>query len=69
MNKEKLKQLINDLLESVDEDVRNEVYDVYYQPNEEHVYLVVSGMAYDGNDKEAYEVAQIEEQEVIHWHV
>ena len=69
MNKEKLNQLINEELESMDAEVRNELYDVYYAPNEDNIYLVVSGMAYDGTDKDAYEVAQIEEQEVIHWHV
>lgn len=69
MNREKLKQLINEELESTDVELREGLYDVYYSPNEEQVYLVSSGMAYEGDDKEAYEVVQIENQEVIHWHV
>ena len=70
MNKEKLNQLIIEDLESMDEtEGKNALYDVYYEPNRGYIYLVSSGMAYEGDDKEAYEVAQIENQEVIHWHV
>lgn len=69
MNRKQLEKMIKEDLQETEVESRDALYDVYYEPNRGYIYLVSSGMAYEGDDKEAYEVAQIENQEVIHWHV
>ena len=62
-----LKQLKEDL-----EELRNEEWftdetllDWYFEPSTGLLYFIDSGMAYAGDDKEAYEVYQTEGMEVI----
>lgn len=67
MKKEELLELIKEELASMDEEIRDNLYDVYFQPSDNHIWLMDSGMEYSGDDRDAYYVAQIEGQEVISW--
>ncbi|OFO55571.1 hypothetical protein [Nosocomiicoccus sp. HMSC059G07] len=69
MDKDHIILLINEDLDSMDEEFRDEPYDIYFQPNEGQIYMSVSGMEYDGYDKEAYIIAKIENQEVVNWYI
>ena len=57
---DKIKQYISEM----DEEIRNGLYDVYLESNG-NLWFVDSGMAYDGDDKSAKEVAQVEDGEII----
>lgn len=59
------KALTQELLDSMDEDVKVGDYDVYYQPNQKSVWLEGGwGMAYSGDDEDAFMVLQVEEGEI-----
>ena len=58
----RIKEAINDL----DEEIANDLYDAYIQTNG-LIWLEDSGMAYQGDDDNAKEVAQVENGEVINW--
>lgn len=64
---ENLTELINEILEDLETELANELLDWYYEPANQEVYFVTSGMAYDGDDKSAFEVAQSENGEIINW--
>ena len=67
---ENLTELINDYLDDLkqnDPELATELFDWYYEPANQEVYFVTSGMAYDGDDKSAFEVAQSENGEIINW--
>ena len=64
---ENLTELINETLENLEPELANELLDWYYEPANQEVYFVTSGMAYDGDDKSAFEVAQSENGEIINW--
>lgn len=64
---ENLTELINETLEDLEPELANELLDWYYEPANQEVYFVTSGMAYDGDDKSAFEVAQSENSEIINW--
>lgn len=64
---ENLTDLINEILEDLEPELANELLDWYYEPANQEVYFVTSGMAYDGDDKSAFEVAQSEDGEIINW--
>lgn len=64
---ENLTELINEILEDLEPELANELLDWYYEPENQEVYFVTSGMAYDGDDKSAFEVAQSEDGEIINW--
>lgn len=57
---------LNDLKQN-DPELATELFDWYYEPTNQEVYFVTSGMAYDGSDKSAFEVAQSENGEIINW--
>lgn len=57
---------LNDLKQN-DPELATELFDWYYEPTNQEVYFVTSGMAYDGDDKNAFEVAQSENGEIINW--
>lgn len=59
--------LINEYLEDLEPELANALLDWYYEPASQEVYFVTSGMAYDGSDKRAFEVAQSENGEIINW--
>ena len=66
IEKELFTLLTREVLDSMDEDGKYGEYDVYYQPNERSVYLVGGfGMAYDGDDEDAFKVLQIEGGEIL----
>lgn len=67
MKKEDLLKLIKEELASMDEEIRDNLYDVYFQPSDNHIWLMDAGMEYSGDDRDAYYVAQIENQEVVSW--
>lgn len=50
----------------LDEEIRGELWDAWEQ-SDGSIWLVESGMAYNGGDKEAKEVAQVEDGKVINW--
>lgn len=60
----KLQDRINKYISEMDEEVRNCLYDVYEESNGT-LWFVESGMAYNGDDKSAKEVAQVEDGEII----
>lgn len=64
---ENLTKLINEILEDLEPELANELLDWYYEPENQEVYFVTSGMAYSGDDKGAFEVAQSENGEIINW--
>lgn len=64
---ENLTELINEILEDLEPELANELLDWYYEPANQEVYFVTSGMAYDGDNKGAFEVAQSENSEIINW--
>ena len=51
-------------IDEMDEEIRNGLYDVYLESNG-NLWFTDSGMAYDGDDKSAKEVAQVEDGEII----
>lgn len=59
--------LINEYLEDLEPELANALLDWYYEPANQEVYFVISGVAYDGDDKGAFEVAQSENGEIINW--
>ncbi|HFI0683374.1 TPA: hypothetical protein ACGO1T_001835 [Streptococcus suis] len=65
--KEQISKLIEDLL---NDDRENDnlytegSYDVYYEPNENSVWIADRGMAYDGTDRHAYQVAIVDDGEL-----
>lgn len=59
-----LEERILKALAEMDEEIRGSLYDVYEESNG-NLWFVDSGMAYDGDDKEAKEVAQVEDGEII----
>ena len=65
-----LTELINDYLDDLkqnDPELATELFDWYYEPANQEVYFVTSGMAYDGSDKSAFEVAQSKNGEITNW--
>lgn len=65
-----LTELINDYLDDLkqnDPELATGLFDWYYEPANQEVYFVTSGMAYDGDDKSAFEVAQSKNGEIINW--
>lgn len=59
-----LEERILKALAEMDEEIRGSLYDVYEESNG-NLWFVDSGMAYDGDDKRAKEVAQVEDGEII----
>ncbi len=59
---ERIIKAVNEL----DEEIRYGLYDAWEQ-SDGSIWLVESGMAYDGDDKESKEVAQVENGKVINW--
>lgn len=59
-----LEERILKALAEMDEEIRGSLYDVYEESNG-NLWFVDSGMAYDGDDKDAKEVAQVEDGEII----
>lgn len=57
-----IRKQINEVLEDDDNPIfRDGGWDIYYQPNFTEVYWVERGMAYDGPDRYAYEVAIVDD--------
>ena len=67
MNKEQIKQMIVEEIKFMDDEIKDGLYDIWLEPTTNTIRLDESGLAYQGDDKEAYEVAQIENQEIINW--
>lgn len=59
-----LEDKILNALAGVDADIRGGLYDVYLESNGD-LWLVDSGMAYNGDDRGAKEIAQVEGGEII----
>lgn len=59
-----LEEKILKALSVMDEEIRYCLYDVYLESNG-NLWFVDSGMAYNGDDKSAKEVAQVEDGEII----
>lgn len=59
-----LEERILKSLAEMDEEIRNGLYDVYLESNG-NLWFVDSGMAYNGDDKEAKEIGQVEDGEII----
>ena len=59
-----LEERILKALAEMDEEIRGGLWDVY-EESEGNLWFVDSGMEYDGDDKEAKEVAQVEDGEII----
>lgn len=59
-----LEERILKALAEMDEEIRDGLWDVY-EESDGNLWFVDSGMAYDGDDKEAKEVAQVEDGEII----
>ena len=59
-----LEERILKSLAEMDEEIRNELYDVYLESNG-NLWFMDSGMEYSGDDKSAKEVAQVEDGEII----
>ena len=59
-----LEERILKVLSEMDEEIRNGLYDVY-EESDGNLWFMDSGMAYDGDDKDAKEVAQVEDGEII----
>lgn len=53
-------------LNELDEEIRGGLWDAWEQ-SDGSIWLVDSGMAYDGDDKEAKQIAQVEDGKVINW--
>ncbi|WP_146737430.1 hypothetical protein [Dolosigranulum pigrum] len=67
---DEIELLINKQLdewEEKDPNVANTLLDWYYEPENEEVYLVASGMEYDGDDDGAFEVAQSQDGYIMNW--
>lgn len=83
VNKEKIKMkniMENEktLLEAINEDVVSwyneeglelDLIDIYYEPETDNLHTELRGMAYNGDDKEAYLVAHIDDEEVFIDHI
>lgn len=70
MKFDEIELLINKQLdewEEKDPNVANTLLDWYYEPEKEEVYLVASGMEYDGDDDGAFEVAQSQDGYIMNW--
>ena len=59
-----LEERILKALAEMDEEIRGGLWDVY-EESDGNLWFVDSGMAYDGDDKDAKEVAQVEDGEII----
>ena len=59
-----LEERILKSLAETDEEIRGGLYDVYLESNG-NLWFVDSGMAYDGDDKSAKEIGQVEDGEII----
>ncbi|HFI0463199.1 TPA: hypothetical protein ACGO1T_000543 [Streptococcus suis] len=60
-----IRRQINEVLEDDENPIfRDGGWDIYYQPNFTEVYWVERGMAYDGPDRYAYQVAIVDDGEV-----
>lgn len=59
-----LEERILKALSEMDEEIRGGLWDVY-EETDGNLWFVDSGMAYDGDDKDAKEVAQVEDGEII----
>ncbi|MGX7098377.1 hypothetical protein ACWOBH_00030 [Globicatella sanguinis] len=62
-----LEERILKSLAEMDEEIRGGLYDVYLESNG-NLWFVDSGMAYDGDDKSAKEIGQVEDGEIINLH-
>lgn len=61
----KLELLIIEELKSLDEEIRGNLFDVYHEPTTGTIRLEDAGMAYQGDDDEAYQVAQVEDGAIL----
>ena len=59
-----LEERILKAIAEMDEEIRNGLYDVY-EESDGNLWFMDSGMEYSGDDKEAKEVAQVEDGEII----
>ena len=59
-----LEERILKAIAEMDEEIRGGLWDVY-EESEGNLWFTDSGMAYDGDDKSAKEVAQVEDGEII----
>lgn len=59
-----LEERILKVIAEMDEEIRNGLYDVY-EESDGNLWFMDSGMEYSGDDKEAKEVAQVEDGEII----
>lgn len=59
-----LEERILKALAEMDEELRDCLWDVY-EESDGNLWFVDSGMAYDGDDRNAKEVAQVEDGEII----
>ncbi len=66
VNKEYLEIAIEQSVNDLVEEVKNEKYDAYIQSNG-LIWLEDSGMDYGGDDWNAKEVAQVENGKIINW--
>lgn len=67
MNKDQIKQMIVEEIKFMDDEIKDGLYDIWLEPTTNTIRFEESGLDYQGDDKEAYEVAQIENQEIINW--
>lgn len=67
MTNEQIKEMIANEIESLDAEIRDGLFEVWVEPNNKAIRLDESGLAYQGDDKDAYAVAQVENGEIINW--
>ncbi|MGY0836965.1 hypothetical protein ACW66K_05830 [Aerococcus urinaeequi] len=67
MTNEQIKEMIANEIESLDAEIRDGLFEAWVEPNNNAIRLDESGLAYQGDDKDAYVVAQVENGEIINW--
>ena len=66
VNQDDLEVRIKEAIDDLDKEIADNLYDAYIQTNG-LIWLEDSGMAYQGDDSNAQEVAQVEDGEIINW--